>query len=504
MIHKIKQFDLEAFLSTFKKKIKKEDFSILVAVFVFGFLNFYFFLSHTVLSPDGLTYGPLYKSGRWEFQLGRPLLAIIDRMRGGLVSPPIILFFSLLYVAISIMFLRRIFSIKGKLSLFILSLLFVLFPTISNVSLYIYCLDGYCLALLFSIISLYFIQNKKYLLSILFTIASLSLYQAFISITITGVLLLFVLDIIDNKESIKGFMKQMIFIFIGLVLYFILLKIGMIIFDLNLADYKGASAFGLTTILSMPQSIINAYQDFYSFFITDAILFNHYYHRNIINLILLGLSICIMIPNIKHLNIKKASLILISLLLIPITICIMDLIACQTKIMINTAIGFSMMYVFILIIHDRYSFPFLKSITYILLFILSFTYLLSNNGTFQVRVDVYNHYYANSLNILTRVKSLDGYSPDYPWMFNNTINYTSPVWEASNDMSSNFLETFYGYLGVKENEYFYKRFLGEKIFVIEEDQYQEMKKKDEFKQMKKGDIKIIDGVIVIKVSDEDI
>ena len=72
-IQKIKDFDLERSILSLKKLIKKEDWFILITTFIFGFLNFYFFLNHTVLSPDGLTYGPLYKSGRWEFQLGRPL-----------------------------------------------------------------------------------------------------------------------------------------------------------------------------------------------------------------------------------------------------------------------------------------------------------------------------------------------------------------------------------------------------------------------------------------------
>ena len=203
-IKNIKDFDLEKWWQSFSKKIEKEDLIILFTIFLFGLINYFYFLGHIVLTPDGLTYGPIYKSGGWEFDLGRPLLLIIDRLRGGLVSSPIILFFSFIYLSISTMILRRIYPIKSKFTIFLVSLLVVLFPVFSESSLFIYCFDSYCLSFLCSILGIYFIKNKKYLFSILSIIISLSLYQAYISVTITGLLLLFITDILDKKQSLKG------------------------------------------------------------------------------------------------------------------------------------------------------------------------------------------------------------------------------------------------------------------------------------------------------------
>ena len=504
-IQKIKNFDIEKWWKTFSKNIKKEDLLILFTIFLFGLINYFYFLGHTVLTPDGLTYGPLYKSGGWEIDLGRPLLLIVDRLRGGLVSSPIILFFSLIYLSISTMLLRRIYPIKSKFTIFLVSLLVVLFPVFSDSSLFIYCFDSYCLSFLFSILGIYFIKNHKYLFSIISVIISLSLYQAYISVTITGILLLFIVDILDHKQSLKDFIIQMIVVFIGLVLYLVFLKIGMYILGRSFADYRGASSFGIHTILSLPKSLLHAYSDFYSFFLLENIIYNRYYYRIIINLIMFVFMLGIIYPVFTSLNLTQKILLILSLLILPITINIMDLIACDTRINLVTGIGFCMFYLLFIILMEKYStVPVLRSLSSLFILLLCYTYLLSNNGTFQARVDTYNHYYAQSSHILYQAKSLDGYQEDLPWTFNNVIQYKSPNLLASNGYLANDYETFSGYLGVSETRDFYRRFLGENIYVIPEEDYRRIIEKDEYKEMKKGDIRIIDDVIVVKVSDEDL
>ena len=505
ILKKIKEFDLEKWWKTFSKNIEKEDLIILFTVFFFGLINFFYFMGHTVLTPDGLTYGPIYKSGGWEIDLGRPLLLVIDRLRGGLVSSPIILFFSFLYLSISTMLIRRIYPIKSKFTIFLIAILVVLFPTFSDSSLFIYCFDSYCLSFLCSILGIYFIQKKKYIFGIFSIIISLSLYQAYISVTITGLLILFILDILERKQSIKQFILQMIIVFLGLVAYFVLLKLGMMVLGRSLAEYKGASSFGIHTLLLLPKSIFNAYHDFYSFFLLENIIFNRYYYRIIINLILFVFMLGILYPVFRSLNIVQKILLILSLLILPITINIMDLIACDTKINLVTAIGFCMFYILFIILMEKYStVPILRSLSALFIMVLCYTYLLSNNGTFQSRVDTYNHYYAQSSQILNRVKNLEGYQEDMPWMFNNIIMYQSPNVKASNGYLAKDYETFSGYLGVHENEDFYRRFLGEKITVVPEEKYREILEKEEYQSMNVGDIQIIDGVIVIKVNEEDL
>ena len=503
LMQKIINFDIEKFIK--KISINKNDLLVIITIFLFGLVNYIYILGHTVLSPDGLTYGPIYISGGWEFDLGRPLLHVIDRIRGGLVSPSIILFSSLIMLSISAILLKNIFKIKNKINIFILSILIVLFPTFSESSLFIYCFDSYCIAFLFSILGLYFIQKKKYLLSIIAIIISLSLYQAYISVTITGILLLFINNTLDNKGSFKELFIDMVIVLLGLIAYFILLKLSMAAFGRHLAEYRGASSFGIETIKALPKSILNAYHDFYSFFINENIIYNNYYHRYIINIIIFILIIGIMSKYFINIKNHQKFLLILSFVFLPLAINIMDIIACETKINLVTAIGFIMFYILLINLSEKYSpIPIIKTTCTIIIMILCYTYLLSNNGTFQARMDTYNHYYAQSSYILNQVKSLNEYNKEYPWMFNNTINYESPLLKVSNGYLARDLETFSNYIGIYENEVFYRRFLGEKITIIPEERYREIIQKDEYKAMNTGDIKIIDQVIVIKVNDKDI
>lgn len=500
----IKDFDIEKWWKKFSKNIKKEDILILITIAVFGLINYFYFMNNIALSPDGLTYGPFYFSGGWDFDLGRPLLIPISLIKGGLVSPTLTVFFSLFFLAISVMLLRRIYPIKSKVSLFLLSLVVVLFPAFSETALYLFCFDGYCLSFLFSILSIYLIKNKKHLFSIFSIVISTAIYQAYIGVTVTGVVILFILDIIKKEENLKEFIINMFVVLGGLVSYFALLKFGMFILGRSLSDYRGASSFGLDIILLLPKSILTAYKNFFSFFFLENIIFNSYYFRNVINGIILLLLLLMLYFVFRKLKTSGKILLILSVLILPITVNIMDLIAVNTTTNLVIVASFVMIYVlFIILLENYFNINILKSLSIIAVLVLCYTYLYSNNGTFQARMDTYRNYYAKSSYYLNQAKSLDNYSSDLPWMFNNLITYKSPIAVASNGYLATGSETFSGYLGIRENQDFYRRFLGEIITVVTEEEYREIIKKDEYKEMKTDEVKIIDGVIVVKVSDID-
>lgn len=494
--------NVEKIYQKYKRKWRKEDLYVFLTVFFVGFINFFYLLTHHVLSPDGLAYGPIYKSNGWEVDLGRPLLLVVDRLRGGLVSPPIILFVSLIFISLSVVLLTRIFTMKKPLPIIILSILFVLFPVLSESALFIYCMDSYSIALFFSVLAIYFIQKEKPIWAIFFMIGSLSLYQAYISVTLTGVFLLYLLDILEKKDSLKGFIKNLFLVFLGLLSYLILLKLGMFVFGRSLADYKGASSFGMNTILSLPKSILHAYQDFYSFFFLDNLIYNHYYYRHVINIILYLLLFIVLVVRSKKLKVGSIILGICTLLLFPIACNIMDLIACDTTINLVTGIGFVMFYVFMIVVFDRY----IKNVNYKVyayLFILVFSYmcLLSNNGTFMAREQTYQQYYGEMSTYLQKAKNLDGYEKDMPWMFSDIIRYVPDVAKASNGYLALDYETYNNFYGMLETLIFVDHYFGERMYIVDLDQYHMVGETEEFQNMKVGDVQIIDGVIVVKNSE---
>ena len=494
--------DIEDICSKFIKKIKKDDLILVAFVFIFGILNYFFLITNNVLSGDGLFNGPIFFSGNWEFDLGRPLLIVLDKLRFGIVNPPIIMFFALLYISISILIIKRTFKIKKLFPMILISLSMILFPVYSEISTCIYCFDYYMLSMLLSVLAVYFIDKRKYIISIILVTISLFIYQAFVSITIVGVMILFIIDVLNNKSDLKKLIFNMLTVFIGLILYFVILKGLFLVFHRTFADYKGASSFGFVSLIkSLPISILNCYKDFYQYFFTDMIIYNKHYFRNIINIIMFVLFFITFIKVLIKLDNKNKSFLLLSIILLPICVNVMDVIS-GSNITAMTRVSYIFIYILmIIVIYNYLSIKTIKSIFYILIVILSYTYLLSNNSTFMVRNEIHNNFYYKCNELLIKIKNTNGYNEDLPIMINDIFKYESDFLPKSNGFIALQNETFENHVGLKGYSIFYKRYFGEDITMVDKDTYLNIIETDEYKNMKIGDVEIINNVIVAKISD---
>ena len=494
--------DIEDICSKFIKKIKKDDLILVAFVFIFGILNYFCLITNNVLSGDGLFNGPIFFSGNWEFDLGRPLLIVLDKLRFGIVNPPIIMFFALLYISISILIIKRTFKIKKLFPMILISLSMILFPVYSEISTCIYCFDYYMLSMLLSVLAVYFIDKRKYIISIILVTISLFIYQAFVSITIVGVMILFIIDVLNNKSDLKKLIFNMLTVFIGLILYFVILKGLFLVFHRTFADYKGASSFGFVSLIkSLPISILNCYKDFYQYFFTDMIIYNKHYFRNIINIIMFVLFFITFIKVLIKLDNKNKSFLLLSIILLPICVNVMDVIS-GSNITAMTCVSYIFIYILmIIVIYNYLSIKTIKSIFYILIVILSYTYLLSNNSTFMVRNEIHNNFYYKCNELLIKIKNTNGYNEDLPIMINDIFKYESDFLPKSNGFIALQNETFENHVGLKGYSIFYKRYFGEDITMVDKDTYLNIIETDEYKNMKIGDIGIINNVIVAKISD---
>lgn len=485
-----------------KIKLKKDDIFAIITVIIVGLVNYIYLLTHNCLSHDGLYNGPIHISGGWEFDLGRPLLRVIDKIRNGLVSSSIIFALGIIFICITVILIKRIFKIEKKVPLILSAIFLVAFPTIADSSLYIYCFDSYCLAMLLSTFAVYMIIKKKYVCAIISIVCSLSLYQAYISMTITLLIIYHIYEVIENEINIKELVKNFIVILIGMIAYYVCLKMGMLVFHRTLADYKGANQLGLSTIMNIPKNIISCYKDFYNYLFEENIILNSFYKRNIYNIIIIFSFLCAMINILKKKKIQEKLLVLGLLSIMPISICIMNLIASGTNIIILTAIGFYPLYIFIINTIDKYkSINIVRNVGIVASFIICFTFLLADNGEFMSRQDVYNNFYQRTLLTLNRVSTLKDYNSEMKWMFSNTYTYSSTLNKYSLGFVSGQTETFGGFIGIEGIKIFYNRYHGIDIELVDYDTYKRIIETEEFKNMKVNTEKIIDDIIVIKNSD---
>jgi hypothetical protein len=315
-------------------------------------------------------------------------------------------------------------------------------------------------------------------------------------------MILFIIDVLNNKSDLKKLIFNMLTVFIGLILYFVILKGLFLVFHRTFADYKGASSFGFVSLIkSLPISILNCYKDFYQYFFTDMIIYNKHYFRNIINIIMFVLFFITFIKVLIKLDNKNKPFLLLSIILLPICVNVMDVIS-GSNITAMTCVSYIFIYILmIIVIYNYLSIKTIKSIFYILIVILSYTYLLSSNSTFMVRNEIHNSFYYKCNELLIKIKNTNGYNEDLPIMINDIFKYESDFLPKSNGFIALQSETFENHVGLKGYSIFYKRYFGEDITMVDKDTYLNIIETDEYKNMKIGDVEIINNVIVAKISD---
>lgn len=471
------------------------------------------------ISPDALSSGGYIVAGNWELSLGRWGIQFLDTLRGGFVNEVVILFFSFLFLSFSSMLICTIFDLKKKWQMVLVSLLIATAPQFSSTFLFIYCADSYCLSFLLSIFSVYCMTNydkKKWLLPIgmLAIVLSLSMYQAYIAITITLTILYMLKKLLDSekidiKKYIFQFLKYMCIILISMFLYMIITKIILAICNVNFADYKGASGMSITNIINnMFVTIPRTYQDFNQFLFGDRLILNDYWNTNIINILLIILNlICLIYLLIKSKGILiKTIFTIIILIILPLTINLLDIIMPDTQINLVTGPGLICIYIYMILIisllSDARIIKYIKHLSIILIVILCYTYIMGNNATYFSRNEIYKNYYTISSDIYTRVNSLEGYKYGMKWMFTDNIRYRSKYADMSNTPFASDYETWDNYGGISLTWAFYHRYLGVDLYMVSDDEYFDLIKRDEIAEMpvypSKDSIKIIDDIVVIK------
>ena len=126
------------------------------------------------------------------------------------------------------------------------------------------------------------------------------MYQAYLGV-ILGLFVIYTISQFLREKNVKDILlevlKDIVTIGIGIIIYYLILKVILAILGLSLASYKGADSLGINTIKALPKSIIQTYRDFYNFFFTNKIIRNSYYKRMQINSALFMISLIGLILN---------------------------------------------------------------------------------------------------------------------------------------------------------------------------------------------------------------
>ncbi len=499
-----------------KKFIKKYRF-LLILFIVFCMIIHLSLFTKNILTADVLLNSNYYHGYRWEISLGRFGLYLFGLLKGFMVFKEIEIFLAIFLFGISGLLLIDFFHIKNKVIQVATLLLLGSSPIFSSTLLFHYCALPYSLAFFCEIFAFYLFvhcQQKilKYLIPILLIALSLSMYQAYLSVFFTLLLLYSMIQLVKKKFSWKEFFLELAIYFLGIIVYFLCMKLSLIVFHITLDNYRGANQLSIVDIIiHIPNRLLLAYSSFYQFYFTDTIVSNTNVGIHILNIflfLLFGLSIIYSCWKNK-LNVKEILLFILFLLLLPISLNVVTILFQDTQLQLLMSSAYLLIYLFLgYFMQDNKLFIFL--LCFVFLFLIR-GYLIQDMATYQTLDITYQKTYTLALDIRREINKL-GKEKDVLIMGNldhNSYYHNQSIEEkAISKLTYGFVSNYSlfwdEYTNMKNGwTRFFQFYLGYPITFVDEEMYQKIKDSSSFKNMEcypdSGSIKVIDDVIVVKL-----
>lgn len=515
-------------------------FLIFVSV---GLLAHFELYANHLTNPDGLSIGMCYNSRNATLQLGRWGINCVEIIRGYLCPPFVISTLALVYMSIASLIIIKFYDLKNFYSQLSIGIMLIVCPAMSQTLSYYYRSDTYMLAMLFACISAYCLDDKglrKKICGIVFLILTLSIYQSYIGVTCILLLSKLILDLLRDttiKETIKRMLYFCIAGIVSLLLYYAIALICLKIFNLTFSSYSGANKGALAGLSVWRTSLHTIYKNFVQFIFGDNpyLIKNKYWHRALFNgiflIITLFQTIFIIYKRKIFQNISKILLLFIYFLLIPFSACIIRFITpdhnyellMSVPLYIIFPIGICIMEIASESIDINHindvpkRFHMLLSISLILLNIINWTYLLSDNATYLYLNKLQSRYISVAECIYTRLGAIEGYTKDMPILIagritedNYPFNNVPKIKELKNAAIGQISEWDYfwpGYAGTKNGWYcLFREHLGQSINLCSDEEYVNIVSTENFDNMgvfpNNNSTKIINGVVVIKLVED--
>ena len=419
---------VENMINKISKWFNKDRKIIFLTTFIIGMIVHFELYANELLYIDGYWHYGSFLSKGWEVSLGRYGLPFVDMFRGTLVVSILTTTISIIIISFTGIILVELLKVKKTYIKILISILLVVTPTFSLTLMYPFTADGYTLAMFFSVLTVYIFRQKqtfKYLfLSIICLIISLSLYQAYLCVTISLFIITYMLELITNKELTKKqffreFIHSIVVVLVGLVFYYIIFNIILKVLNLNITEYSGGSkVLSIETLKNIIPSIKNTYITFYEFYFKDTILYNtEFWHRHILNVIILLLTIInfiiIMYENKTYKQIYKLIIMIVLMVTLPVFLCVIQLIAQQREMSLLMTTSLYLPFILLLKQLDLLKINklnnLLNMVGTISILLLIWSFILSNNATYLVTKMYTNQMYSMGIQIMDKINSNKDY-----------------------------------------------------------------------------------------------
>ena len=399
---------------------------------IWGLITHLAVFSAGLMYRDGVNYSGLcatYTSGRWMLGIIEDISA---EFKGIYQLPYLNGFITIFFIAVAAIFVTYLLHIKLKFTAALIGALLISFPGVASLFAFMFTAPAYALSLLMSVLAIYFVNEKQSLpriaLGACFVCLSLGIYQAYITVAASLALIIIICDgLRDDSAGVETLFKKgcvfLLTLLIGLLLYLLVNKLVLALKDLSLTDYQNLNKMGQFTFEQIKTAIYLSY--YYQFNcvwwgIETAGFFIRFTQAvEIITILLFAYRLYR-----EKKNIGKCIFLLALFALLPIAYNSITLICANGLLGIHALMRYALVFTYVfpvvlieIVASDTSANKFEKLLSSALLVVcacVSFTFTYRDN-TAYLNASVSQQQavlYANSM--ITRIRDTDGYRDELP------------------------------------------------------------------------------------------
>lgn len=386
---------------------------------VFGLIAHMFVITNKLPNHDDVTYlfskGATVSSGRWGLELLRHVIPDYSMpWLHGIVS--------LLLLSFSICIIVELFQIRSRLGQILLSALIISFPSQIGTFCYMYTSSCYAVAFLLCVLSVREAARsgwKHWLISAVLLVLMLSIYQAYLSIASSLMILLLIQELLScgaENRALPVLKRGLLFVLILLVgfeVYRLSITISLAALGDSVNQYSNEAK---EMAPDFPGSILVAYRFFFFNLTSRYNMIIVSKASRIIHFFCFGLAaVGIVVSQVRGRNLRNTLMLLLCLILLPLSICCLYMAFYWNTLHTLVLYSYFTLYMLAVLAVEQLPEPVLP--TFRDLLYAAFAVILVINICFANRCYLklfleYENAYSLATTLVTQIRSLPGYQPD--------------------------------------------------------------------------------------------
>ena len=449
-------------------------------------------------------------SGRW-------FLSIACGFSSYYALPWLIGLLSIVILALTSVLLVEVLEIKNTAAGMLVAGILVTFPVLTSTFAYVFTMDGYMLAIFLAVLSVYLASKKKlgFLFGGIALAFSMGIYQAYLPIAI--LLCIYKVSIIllmetEKKEKIKFILNYLYMGVIGVLLYYIIMKVSLFFAGTELGDYQGVKE---QTGFSLGR-IIELYKDFFQFVLTGKVLVNNVF--SILAFILIaGMFVYTVIRIVVQKKLYKSVWLYLTLMTLVVILPVATniILVILPNISYHTLMRYQyVIYLMVMIAYVEKYLPKKNKITSAILIstvsVLIFNYIVTDNIAYSNLEKKYEKTYAYCMRLADRMEQTEGYYQGIPVAMIGVVSDKEyPLTDVTGDVTSKLLGITGDTLLYTGENYkaFFANYLGITMELIPIEDMEAIYNSKEYWEMDsfpaQNSMKVVDGILYIKTENKE-